>query len=390
MSRLRPLARAWTAAALILLNTLALLVALNLIAWLALALAGAAGHRVSPAYDGLMSYGHEVLRQVYPGRSDADIEALLRETWTLPLVYEPYTQFRESAVSGRWVNVDPAGFRRDAAGGPPWPPPGSDRTVFLFGGSTIFGYGLADGETLAERLASRLADAVPSDGAVRVYNFGRAYYNSTQERVLFERLLAAGHRPWAAVFVDGLNDTLLWPRHRDEPQHTEAFRDFVARRRFNVGWGTDDPDPSGLWRALQRLPLVRAAQGLLRRAGRDARREALEAGDPGAGELAREARELAAVHAANRRLAAAAAAAHGVETLWVLQPVPWVRYDLSRHHFRPPPETSAGLERRFAAAYGALRGAAAGAPADCSGALEGLAEPAYLDTHHYTAAAVEE
>jgi hypothetical protein len=41
---------------------------------------------------------------------------------------------------------------------------------------------------------------------VVVYNFGQSKYGSTQERLLFEKLLLEGQKPDMAIFVDGLND----------------------------------------------------------------------------------------------------------------------------------------------------------------------------------------
>src|SRR6185369_12207002 len=100
------------------------------------------------------------------------------------------------------VTVDPAGFRagRDQR---PWPPDPARFNVFVFGGSTTFGYGVADGDTIASQLQPLLAR---HGRDVAVYNFGRGYYYSTQERILYEQLLAGGFVPALAVFIDGLND----------------------------------------------------------------------------------------------------------------------------------------------------------------------------------------
>jgi len=43
---------------------------------------------------------------------------------------------------------------------------------------------------------------------VRVFNYGQGYWFSRQESVLFDSLLRDGHRPDAAIFIDGLNDTV--------------------------------------------------------------------------------------------------------------------------------------------------------------------------------------
>ena len=40
------------------------------------------------------------------------MELLLEETWERPYTYDPWTGFRERPRAGRFVNIDPAGFRR--------------------------------------------------------------------------------------------------------------------------------------------------------------------------------------------------------------------------------------------------------------------------------------
>src|SRR6185503_15185425 len=103
--------------------------------------------------------------------------------------YEAFTQFCERPFHGRFVNVSENGFRVSAQQGP-WPPDADNFNIFLFGGSTTFGYGLPDSQTVASYLQDDLA--ARSSPHVRVYNFGRGSYVSEQERVLFEELLLAG------------------------------------------------------------------------------------------------------------------------------------------------------------------------------------------------------
>src|SRR5215471_10020220 len=115
---------------------------------LALALDGAWSvvHRWRHPYDPVKGVAHamlydyaDVMPRVYPGRSPETIRALLLETWSRPYQYEAYTGFRETPMRGRFVNISADGFRGN--GRPqPWPPPRS--AVFVFGGSTTFGYGL--------------------------------------------------------------------------------------------------------------------------------------------------------------------------------------------------------------------------------------------------------
>ncbi|MBI4598372.1 MAG: SGNH/GDSL hydrolase family protein [Candidatus Omnitrophica bacterium] len=148
---------------------------------------------------------HVSLQASYPGLTDQEIDALLNESWTLPLAIHPDGSFTVAPFHGRFVTVHDAGFREVPDQGR-WP---IDRnrylTIFLFGGSTAFNYGLPDDQTMAAFLQCRL-NSTPRPKPVRVYNFGVGYFSSTQERQRFDMLVRQGAIPDLAIFLDGLND----------------------------------------------------------------------------------------------------------------------------------------------------------------------------------------
>lgn len=145
----------------------------------------------------------EPLAGIYPGLSKTEVDNLTRESRRVQLEYEPFTQFKEKACSGEYVNVDANGFRKVKDQGP-WPISQAYYNIFLFGGSTSFGYRVADDQTIASHMQEILNRK--SGQTVKVYNFGRLSYFSSQERILMEKLLIAGHIPQAVLFIDGLND----------------------------------------------------------------------------------------------------------------------------------------------------------------------------------------
>lgn len=216
MTRFERLASFYQAAALLLLNTLVLFALLNLIVYPFLLLFDSRDAGV------VSKYGMERLKSVYPGMEAGEITALLEETWSRPYVYEPFTQFKERPFQGRFVNVDENGFRVTPDQGP-WPPSSDSLNIFVFGGSTTFGYGVSDDETVPAVIERDLRLEIGD--RINVYNFGRGHYYSTQERVLFFQLIAAGHRPDLVIFIDGLNDFFF---HTDEPAYTPRLREFVA------------------------------------------------------------------------------------------------------------------------------------------------------------------
>jgi hypothetical protein len=111
------------------------------------------------------------------------------------LVFEPYSMFRVAPMRGEMVNVTERGDRstgREKS----WPP--SADSIFVFGGSTAFGYGLADRESIPAQLERILGRDV--------YNFATPNHNAEQERIRLEQLLLDGARPRAAVFLDGFDE----------------------------------------------------------------------------------------------------------------------------------------------------------------------------------------
>jgi len=228
-------------------------------------------------------FPHVDFRQVYPGLSPAEIDQLQREGIAVRFLFAPFVQFEPMPVSGRFVEVTGAGYRRGREA-QPWPPRDDDLVFFVFGGSTTFSYGLANEETVVSALQEELARRYPGR-RVECYNFGRGYYVSTQERILFESLLLQGIRPDAAVFVDGLNDYHFWD---GRPWLTAELHAYMA---------PDLPVPVP--------PLDTEAA------------------------MASAVESLLARYARNARLTEAVAREHGVSAVFVGQPVPF--YDFPRN-----------------------------------------------------------
>ena len=152
----------------------------------------------------MLEYTDDVIRKLYDTDDPDFYREVMAEGWGkgIRLHYEPFIEFLPEFHEGKHVNVSDQGFRS---------PPGSARTldvsgkrIFVFGGSTTFGMGVSDKETIPAYLETEFRNAGRSD--VTVYNFGIIGYYSSQERVLFERLINLNHVADAVVFIDGLND----------------------------------------------------------------------------------------------------------------------------------------------------------------------------------------
>jgi hypothetical protein len=292
-----------------------------------------------------------------PRFQGADLAELTAETWK-PLRFEPFTLFRERERQGRFVNVDPRGFRAVKDQGP-WPPEKTRFNVFVFGGSTTFGYGVADDDTIPSHLQETLAHV---HSGVCVYNFGRGYYYSVQERILFEQLLLSGAVPDVAVFLDGLNDFQL-----DSVPAMTAQLDASTERAAR-------PEAESLLGDLtRRLPVVELVAALRARSAPQPEPE--------------DERVVASIlerYRANKRLIELTASGFGVRPLFVFQPVP-------TYHFSGPlhPLAAAGLaaherSRRGYPAVASVRGTLGSDFLWLGDMQEGMTGTLYVDAVHYS------
>ncbi|NWF69283.1 MAG: hypothetical protein HXY40_09355 [Chloroflexi bacterium] len=196
---MKRLARAYQTVGLLLLNTLLLLLLVEGCARLALALrppAPSLAQRVASFKEGMLRLSYYAGQEWARAYWDEHMAAAVN--WT----YEPYVLWHTQPFSGQYINIDAQGMRRT---------PGSTCTessyrIFVFGGSTVWGYGVPDDNTLPAYLQAGL----PHNVCVR--NYGELGYNSTQSLLRLLRLLQAGDVPDMVLFVQGSNDVMVAQR----------------------------------------------------------------------------------------------------------------------------------------------------------------------------------
>ena len=296
-------------AALTLLNTVLFFVFLNVVLWVAIEIS----HALKPERlaGPLGFYGKDAYK-AYPGWREEDVKTLLEESWGRGdqwFEYEPFTGYRERPFNGKFMHNTPDGFRL-SKNQVPWPPRPDNFNVFVFGGSTTYGYGLPDDQTIASYLSDCVA-AGHSPVPVAVYNFGRGSYFSSQELLLFQQLLKAGHVPRLAIFIDGLND---FDHPAGEPRFAGNFRRFMAGQA----------PPSGRW---DYIPVVAMARKLSERWQKP---QVVKLPD-----FADQATLQGVIDRwlANKKMIESIAGGFGVRTIFVWQPVPVYKYDLRYHYF---------------------------------------------------------
>lgn len=311
-----------------------------------------------------------VLERLY-GLPIDDVRTITSECWPADgWIYEPYVQFRERPRSGRFVNISDEGFRHNRAK--------ASRTladtqgvtaVFLFGGSTSFGYGVRDQDTIAAHLERILRERW-GDDRIMVYNFGRGYYGSKQERLLFESLLHRRSVPRLAIFLDGVNEHFAF---------CPAFANNVAEM-FRIA----QEDPGAKLRSvLGALPIVRAL--------RPPRLSALAANNlysirsVGGQAFECEPRrdrdfvsQLTESYRRNRGMVRQLARNDGVEVRFFIQPVPGYRNLLHTTPYgQAVPERGPILDHLAATLVDEDT-------FDLTGALEDFAGDGFVDNVHYT------
>lgn len=242
-------------------------------------------------------------------------------------LYQPWVQFSEPFRDGKRVSVvaDGNGLPVRETINPKPHDPTSVTQVFTFGGSTTFGYHVADEHTwptYLSRILNQNLDERGSKRTVEVRNYGRGLYFPSQEVVLFADLLRRGERPAVAIFMDGVN---LGPED-GSPQFTRQCAAAFARAQGGVSG-----DRSSNW---DWLPMVRLAKNL-----RPIPPGFATTGSPSPEpnppvDLAARANSVAERFRRDWRLARDLGKAYGVEVLVVLQPDAIYNYPLEL--FRVP------------------------------------------------------
>ena len=114
--------------------------------------------------------------------------------------YEQFTEHAENnGYDKKFVNVTPKLGRKTTS------PMNCKKKIFFYGGSTTFGYNVADYQTIPSYLGGVLIDKKKD---ICVKNFGRGSYFSTQETILFQKHILnknIGEND-IVIFLDGINE----------------------------------------------------------------------------------------------------------------------------------------------------------------------------------------
>lgn len=295
-------------------------------------------------------------KKAYSHIDPADVEDLLQVTWSEKYggwEYQPWVGFREKPRKSKFLNVSPYGIRANSE--EVREIESLDDSVWFFGGSTTFGYGVADNETIPAVLESALDQ--------RVSNLGRGYFYSAQENFLFKQLLEAGYRPATAVFLDGLNERCSIDIYQSE------MANFFEQSQYHYRWSISEVFRPILFVSDQVLPSTEDAP--------TTSLHHLECESYG------RVQSLGEVVKTNLRDRASLCELYNVHCLTFVQPIAGLHG--VHEDFNRLPESSRKLLREKYVHLKPIWSEAGATFLD--GALEGLEEHAYVDDVHYSAAA---
>lgn len=290
----------------------------------------------------------EPAKRNYAHLSRADVEELLRVAGALRYRHAPHTGFVEAAVTSRFINVDDRGIRSNGGA----PPDALDDVIWFLGGSTTFGFGVTDTETIPAQLERLIGHPV--------INFGvRGYASQTENRRL-GHLLRAGYHPRLVLFLDGINEAC----------ETDQFEDELSALVMQSQEGF-------------LLQVTRPVSQLLKRTRARLMGRPTAAGSPFACVRAQRHSLLRDIHDRAMRERQALCDVYDVSCVTFVQPFPGVHGRHDDPEFANNPEA---LEFRELFVHLEPSWRAAGATF-VTGALDGLDQHAFIDWAHYSAEA---
>lgn len=310
------------------------------------------------------NYSDDVMSEIYGKANITDYRLVLKEQG-MTQEYHPFVEYKESPRQGEFVTVSKENIRCNINGSSDCKILSGEKTVWVFGGSTVFGYGVKNSETIPSQLQKLLP-------GYTVVNFGHGSYYSTPERILFMEQLLQGKIPQVAIFFDGLND-YYYSKTPDESAFSSQMRylmeESVGQLALRMGKGV-----------LKKSALVKF---MISKTGSDAVPDDVSLMNETA--YKKELQNVASRLEGNFKARAALGDLYGIRVVNVLQPVPGFGVG---HATSNVPESllNLGDHKKSGDGYITLnRGKLGDAESNFLDLSNfGTSEPMYVDTVHYT------
>ena len=152
-------------------------------------------------------------RAFYPTYENKDFSIeLYNEFSKIPKRYKSFLGWRREKVNFNYTNISGPYHARKSTG------EAIDNSVWFFGGSTMWGTGASDSQTIPSHFNS--ITTLP------VYNFGESGWTSRQSLNQLINVLGDNHQPTSVIFYDGVNDVIHQCRseYQSLPVHVREAR----------------------------------------------------------------------------------------------------------------------------------------------------------------------
>lgn len=319
------------------------------------------------------------------------------------MVYTPFTEHKDVAFRSKYLNTTEDGIRWNGADGPETinDLPRENRTLML-GGSTTFGYGVADDETIPAVIEQELNKL---SGGI-VINSARQSYYSSLEVIQFLKWLQEGQRFDQVVLVDGLNDVFHnFPELRNRSRFSDVI-EFQMNSKAQGNPGRQNRAVAGsvnllkgVVEVLTMLPIVQLLSRTLDRVSVEVTRRS-GIGDefptePWTIQPSRETvdptvlgREIADLTSTNWKAARAIGEAYSISVKFVLQPTYAIGFPMEKHRFLPA-RVSPKLLDTYSIYYSIMKDRWGGDPdfIDLSDTFDASNICPFIDICHYSRAA---
>jgi lysophospholipase L1-like esterase len=289
--------------------------------------------------------------------------------------YRDFVMFALNEFHGRYINIGADSSRRT------WNPASAasrtatrESSLYVYGGSTAWGWGNRDDDTIPSDL-SRILNEAGLD--IEVKNRATPAFFSTQEVIRLMLDLQSGARPDAVIFLDGLNETLT-------PIYNDGFAGDAAGRdaRLNLSPFSRPWDAAVYF--LQKSAVYRFARSFKTR-GRRRNPEDAKTFDPLADDIAR-------IYLTNMEIVSALAKRFHFQPLFYWQPTITTKKKLSslEEGLRPIEPLILGEDKPlFAKVSSRVRSALSSDSRfqDIENMFDDSSATIYVDNEHYTEAA---
>ena len=166
-------------------------------------------------------------RAVYPTYANKDFSIeLFNELSIIPIIYRSFIGWRREKVNFKYTKILGPYNARKSQG------EAINNSVWFFGGSTMWGTGSSDNQTIPSHFNSLTK--------LPVYNFGETSWTSRQSLNQLINAIGDNNNPSIALFYDGVNDVLhqcrseikLLPSHSREIQIQNALKPLPMQDRI--------------------------------------------------------------------------------------------------------------------------------------------------------------